>query len=258
MIQREDLRAALYPMQSYDDLSRRGREAFAYRFINECFNYTMPEMVNYVGRVLGEDLHGRYDAWCKDLVRTFHRMEEAGVSDVRDLVEQVDTPGLFEAFAISAGMDPENVISGLKFLAYWFIPMKKPIRQLVRPDSSLLGAIEKLRLAGMRCNLDLLENGRSAQARRDLAARAGVGEPETHELVNRADFSRMPWASAATISNILGAGYGSIASLAGADLEQVSANFFRYGQSIGKNLKFGNEIESSHRIAQIVPRVLND
>lgn len=258
MIQWEELRAALYPIQSYDDLSRRGREAFAYRFVNECFNFSMPELVAYAGRVLGEDTHGRYDAWCKDLMRIFRRMEEAGVADVRDLLEQVDTPGLFEGFTISAGMDPENVISGLKFLAYWFIPMKKPIRQLVRPDSSLLGVIEKLRLAGMRFNLDLLENGRSAQARRELAARAGVGEAETHELVNRADFSRMPWASAATISNILGAGYASIASLAGADLTVVSANFFRYGQSIGKNLKFGNEIESNHRIAQIVPVVLRD
>ena len=258
MIQWEDLRAALYPIQSYDDLSRRGREAFAYRFVNECFNFSMPEMVNYVQRMLGEDLRGRYDAWCKDLVRIFHRMGEAGVSDVRDLLEQVDTPGLFEGFTIHAGMDPENVISGLKFLAYWFMPMKKPIRQLVRPDSSLLGAIEKLRLAGMRFNLDLLENGRSAQARRELTARAGVGESQTCEMVNRADFSRMPWASAATISNILGAGYASIAGLAAADLEQVSADFFRYGASIGKNLKFGNEIESSHRIARIVPVVLRD
>jgi hypothetical protein len=34
------------------------------------------------------------------------------------------------------------------------------------------------------------------------------------ELVNRADFSRMPWASKATISNHIGAGYGSLAELA--------------------------------------------
>jgi hypothetical protein len=35
-------------------------------------------------------------------------------------------------------------------------------------------------------------------------------------------------------------------------------DFFAYGQSIGKNLKLGNEIENSYRIAKIVPLVLQE
>jgi len=66
----------------------------------------------------------------------------------------------------------------------------------------------------------------------------------------------MPWASKATISNIMGAGYGSLAQLADANPEQLYADFFRYGKAIGKNLKLGNEIENSHRIAKIVPALL--
>jgi hypothetical protein len=75
-------------------------------------------------------------------------------------------------------------------------------------------------------------------------------------LVNRADLSRLPWASKATISNIIGAGYGSLAKLADAEPEKLYEDFYRYGKSIGKNLKLGNEIESSYRIARLVPRLV--
>jgi hypothetical protein len=77
------------------------------------------------------------------------------------------------------------------------------------------------------------------------------------ELGNRADLSRLPWASKATISNILGAGYGSWEKLAKADFQKLVRDFHAYGASIGKNLKLGNEIESSHRIARILPAVLD-
>jgi hypothetical protein len=250
------LRAALHPIKDFEDLSRRWREAFAYKFAREHFNYSMGAMADYTARLLGQDTRGRYDAWCADLIGLFQRLDGLGVKGVINLVEQVDSRELFEEFTARSGMKPEEVINVLKYMAYWFIPMKKPIRQLVQTDARLEAAIDHLRGVGMRSNLDLLENGVSEDARRVLAQSAGVSLAEVSELVNRADLSRMPWASAATISNIVGSGYGSIASLAAADLEQVSADFYRYGESIHKNLKFGNEIESSHRIAKIVPKVL--
>jgi hypothetical protein len=55
---------------------------------------------------------------------------------------------------------------------------------------------------------------------------------------------------------INGSGYGSIAQLANANPEQLYADFFRYGKTIGKNLKLGNEIENSYRIAKIIPVLL--
>jgi hypothetical protein len=56
----------------------------------------------------------------------------------------------------------------------------------------------------------------------------------------------------------VGAGYDSIAQLAGANPEQLYADFIRYGKAIGKNLKLGNEIENSYRIAKIVPALQKD
>jgi hypothetical protein len=71
-----------------------------------------------------------------------------------------------------------------------------------------------------------------------------------------ADYACMPWARKATISNLIGVGYSSLVRLANAEFQQVSDDFYRYGAAIGKNLKFGNEVESSYRIAKILPAVV--
>jgi hypothetical protein len=44
--------------------------------------------------------------------------------------------------------------------------------------------------------------------------------------------------------------------LANANPEQLYEDFFHYGKTIGKNLKLGNEIENSYRIAKIIPILL--
>jgi len=113
-----------------------------------------------------------------------------------------------------------------------------------------------LRSAGIRTNLELLEAGITSAGRKALADKSGLSLSLISELVNRADFSHLPWASKATISNIIGAGYASVSQLANANPDRLYADFFDYGKSIGKNLKLGNEIENSYRIAKIVPEVL--
>jgi hypothetical protein len=144
----------------------------------------------------------------------------------------------------------------LKFLVYWFIPAEKYLSGLVRDDPDVTNTIKILAELGLRTNLQLLQQGLTPPRRQSLAEQSGLSVEVVLELVNRADFSRLPWASKATISNLIGAGYGSLAQLADADPDKLYADFFRYGNSIGKNLKLGNEIENSHRIAKIVPRLV--
>jgi hypothetical protein len=144
----------------------------------------------------------------------------------------------------------------LKYLVYWFIPGEKYLSGLVRNDPSISEAIKVLGGIGIKTNLQILQKGITPTGRRELSTASGLPEDRILEWVNRADFSRLPWASKATISNIIGAGYGSLAELASADPEQLYADFFRYGKAIGKNLKLGNEIENSYRIARIVPVIM--
>lgn len=79
----------------------------------------------------------------------------------------------------------------------------------MRNDLEIIEAIKVLHESGVRTNLDLLEKGITAAGRRSLVSASGLPAEVISDLVNRADFSRMPWASKATISNFIGAGYTS-------------------------------------------------
>ncbi len=251
-----ELQKAMSPIKDYEDLRRRWREAFAYPFVREAYNLTLPEMTGYTRRLLGGDTRGRYTEYLQRLVGIFNQLHQAGVQDILDLVARADTREQVEAFTDQFGIQAKDVVAVLKYLAYWFIPMRKQLSGLVQSDSPLNAAIRALRGVGVRTNLDILQRGLTPEGRKALAEESGLPEAVIDELVNRADFSRMPWASKATISNIMGAGYGSLAELADAEPEQLYEAFYRYGASIGKNLKLGNEIDNSLRVARIVPAIL--
>ncbi len=250
------LRKELVPIRDYADLSRRWREAFDYPFVSRTYNFTMPKVAAYTQRLLGEDTRGRYSEYVQKLAGTFDQLQKAGVRDILDLVRQNDTSGQFEHFSVRTGVNAKDLITVLKYLVYWFIPSTKLLSSLVETDSPLKNSVQVLRDMGIRTNLDILQQGLTSAGRKSLAKNSGLPQRQIDELVNRADFSRLPWASKATISNIIGAGCVSLSQLAVADPEQLYRNFFRYGTSIEKNLKLGNEIDNSHRIAKLIPPVL--
>jgi hypothetical protein len=252
----EKVKRALYPMKDYEDLCKRLQVSFSYPFVRETFNPAMPELVEYTRSGVGGDPRHRYDDYAAMLVDTFTELHQAGVKDLLELSAAVETREKLAAFAEQSGVEAHNVAAALKYLVYWFIPTEKYLGGLVRNDPAISAAIKRLRELGIRTNLDLLQRGITASGRKTLADESGLPEAVISELVNRADLSRMPWASKATISNIMGAGYGSLARLANADPERLSEDFFRHGKAIGKNLKYGNEIENSYRIAKIVPTLL--
>lgn len=256
MIQEKEIKQALSPMKDYEDMLGRFRKAFAYQFVVEAYNFSLSELEHYTRRLLGGDARRRYDGYVVQLAGTLAALQAAGVRNIIDLVERVETLEKLEALAGSSGVKVEDVLSVLKYLVYWVVPAEKYLSSLIQDDPNLTDAAVTLRAAGVRTNLDILQRGNHAAGRKALAEANGLPQAVIDELVNRADFSRLPWASKATISNIIGAGYGSLAKLANASPEQLYADFLRYGASIGKNLKLGNEIESSQRIAKIVPRVV--
>ncbi len=216
----------------------------------------MPELVEYTRLSVGGDPRGRYAEYTERLVGILTRLQQTGLSNLLELVSQVETREKLRSFAERNGIAAHDIATVLKYLIYWFIPGEKYLSGLIRPDPMLSAAINALGGLGVRTNLQLLQRGITPDGRNAFAESSGLPETVITELVNRADFSRMPWASKATISNIIGAGYGSLAQLANADPEKLYADFFSYGESIGKNLKLGNEIENSYRIARIVPALV--
>ncbi len=251
-----EIQKAISPIKCFEDINSRLQESFGYTFVRETFNFTMPQLTQFTQLSLGGDPQGRYKDFTLKLVRICPKLQQAGVQNVLDLIATVETCQQLEKFSTQSEINALDIVSVLKFLIYWLIPGKKYMSGLVRNAPEITDALKVLASMGIRTNLDLLQRGINPAGRKELAAASGLSESIIEEMVNRADFSRMPWASKATISNIIGAGYASLSQLAGANPETLFADYYRYGKSIGKNLKLGNEIENSHRIANIIPVIL--
>jgi hypothetical protein len=251
-----EIQKTLSPIKDFAEFCRQWQESFSYPFVHDIFNISLPDLSIYTRHLLGEDPKKRYDDYAAWLLRIIYELHHAGVQDVLDLLKNTETRQKFEQFAEQKEIPAEEIAGLLKYLFYWFIPRKKRLEESVRSDLKISDAVKVLHSMGVRFNLDMLQQGYTAAGRKALADSSNLPVTIILELVNRADLSRMPWASKATISNIVGAGYGSVAQLANANPEKLYQDFFNYGKAIGKNLKLGNEIENSYRIARIVPVIV--
>lgn len=249
----QQLEKDLSPIKNYKDLCKRFNGSFSYPCIRNTFDFSIPALIDYTHRLLGGDSRRRYKEYEAKITQGLTKLTQASCESVFDLTRQTDSREKFELYVDRVGIPASEIIQVLKYLLYWFIPGEKYLSGLVRNDPASSEAIKVMAEHGIRTNLQLLQRGISDEGRKFLADITGLPLVVVMGLVNRADFSRMPWASKATISNIIGAGYTSMAQLANADPEQLSADFFQHGKDIEKNLKFGNEIENSYRIAKIIP-----
>jgi len=253
-----EVQKELVPIKDYDDCCRRLSASLAYPFVANLYNLSMPALADYTQKILGGDVAHRYTEYLSQLAGTISGLHHTGLEDVQHLIRRIDTRDKLENFVVLSRLDPLNIVALLKYLVYWFIPAEKYLSGLVRDDTDATNLIQVLAGLGIRTNLQILQQGLTPAGRRSLADQSGMPVGVISALVNRADFSRLPWASKATISNIIGAGYPSLSQLADADPQKLYADFFAYGKRIGKNLKLGNEIENSYRIAKIVPVLVKE
>ena len=258
MIDWDKANRELSPVKNFEELSQCLRRSLAYPFVCENFNFTLRQLTDFVNLELGGDPRGRYAEYASMLSRTLIRLQDAGLRDVQDLINQAGTREQLERLVDWTRTSGLDILRVLKYLLYWFLPKEKPLIGLVPDDPEFREALSTLRKQGVRTNLELLQKGITIAGREEHAYSSGLAERMISDLVNRADLSRMPWTSKATISNIVESGYGSVSRLAAANLETLTADYLSYGSSIGKNLKLGNEIENSHRIAKLIPVLVQD
>jgi Domain of unknown function (DUF4332) len=253
------LKKDLYPIPSYSDLSKRLQVSLSYSFVQKAYAHTMQQAQEFARGLLGDDPRQRYGAWLASLQQTFAALGQAGVKDYADLVGRTGDEAGLETLAGQAGLSTGAVVGVLKYLLYWVLPGKKDLNQLILPTDAQKKANNViLKQHGLRSNLDLLERGNSLAGRQALAAQTGLPLEYITEMVHRADYSRMPWFNGKTINHFMGAGYPTLARLAQAEIPEIVANMTRYGQSIGKNLKFGVEADSGGIVARVLPRVIED
>ncbi len=249
----DEVQRALYPMKDYEDLCKRLKVSFSFPFVCNSFNFSMQKLQEYVEKLLGGDSRERYGDYMEKLSSIIAKLNQAGLADLLSLVEQTASRQQMEAFTERCKVPAPEVATLLKFTVYWLIPGEKYLGGLVRDVKPVAEELSALRAVGVKTNLQILQSGITPVGRKALAEKSGLSYKVITEWVNRADFSRMPWASKATVSNLMGSGYGSLQQLANGQAEQVYADYMRYGKSIDKNLKLGNEIENSYRVAKIIP-----
>lgn len=256
MINWDEVQKVIFPIKNYDDLCHRLQGSFGYAFVRQAYNFSLPELEGYTQMLLTGDPQGRYVDYASRLSSILNQLHLAGVSNLLELVERTGSHEFLEIFSGQSSVAGTETAFLLKYLAYWVIPAEKYLTSLVKAEPIIQEAILVLREMNIRTNLEMLQAGITKENRIALVRSTHLPEAIIFDLVNRADFSRLPWTSKATISNIVGAGYLSVSQLANANSDQLYADFYRYGDSIGKNLKLGNEIENSHRIAKIIPKVV--
>ncbi len=130
----DEVQRALIPIKDYEDLSRRLRGSFSYPFVRETFNVTMPELVAYTRLSVGGDPRGRYAEYTERLVGILTMLQQTGLSNLLELVSQVETREKLRSFAERNGIAAHDIATVLKYLIYWFIPGEKYLSGLIRPD----------------------------------------------------------------------------------------------------------------------------
>jgi hypothetical protein len=253
----DEVQKAIYPTKNYEEICQRLNSSFSYRFVCDAYNFHMPKLEDYTEQLLGGDARGRYSVYKSTLKNIIAKLPREGVGNVLGLIKKTSSKPNLESLVSQSGIPAIEIATVLKYLLYWVIPGEKYLSGLVRGELYLHEAIRNLHEIGIRYNLELLQDGLTSSARNILAVKCQMPVTTLTDLVHRADFSRLPWASKATISNIIGAGYSSLAKLAAANPQQLIEDFFHYGSMIGKNLKYGNEIGNSYRIAKIIPKAVH-
>ncbi len=230
----EEVHRVIFPIKGYESLCERLEVSYSYRFIRHNFNFSMPVFADYTKNLLGGDTRNRYAEYTSQLLRIISLLDKAAIRNLMDLKANTANRDQLESLVLHSNVSARDLAVVLKFMVYWVVPAEKYLSGLVVNDLESSLAIKSLAGLGIRTNLQLLERGITLAGRKSLAEVSGLSLETIASLVNRADFSRLPWASKATISNIIGSGYGSLAQLANASPDKLYADFFAYGRKIKK------------------------
>jgi hypothetical protein len=122
-----EVNRALSPIKGYEDLTRRLRESFAYSFVHEAYNFTMPKLIDYTQRLLGGDARGRYVEYTALLTNTLTELDQAGVVNIQDLVAKIETRNKYEDFTGQSGVYARDIATVMNYLIYWLSPWRNTL-----------------------------------------------------------------------------------------------------------------------------------
>ncbi len=245
------------PSPSYEAIIQGLHQSLAYGFVVANYNHDMKGAEEFAKKLLGNDPKKRYGAYLEKLVGVFKHLDTLGVKDYLGLISRVETREKFEKFFEKSGLEIVDIIRTLRFLLNWVLPQKIYLTEIVdKDDPAQMVTVMALRGAGVKFNLDALEKGMTKKGREKLAKEANVAPELVLNLVNRADFTRMPWTRGSTVKNYFNSGWDSMEKLAKADLKELTADVSVYMKSVCKKLNNAIELDSGIENAKVFPMIV--
>jgi hypothetical protein len=198
------------PAPNYRTLVKRNLEILSYDFVRERYNHSMKQAENYATKLLGDYPRPKYWEYMEKLNKVFRQLDRFGVKNYLEFMHHVETKEKFEEFHSEVGLSTRDIIRTVKYLFFWVLPSEKYLRELIDADNQEhLEYVTTLRKNGVRFTLDILEKCRTKKGRQIIAKETGVPEDFIYDLVNRADFTRMPYISGKTVKHYFGGGYNN-------------------------------------------------
>jgi hypothetical protein len=221
----------------YEDLIKKMLIVLNYGFVQENYSHTMPEATAYSERIRRNYLqNGKEPTFISEITEHFKRLDNLGIKNYLDLVQQVDTKGKCQKFLEKTGFRFDALVQVLGYLFRWVLPFKCPIKELLDTISKTdITYVEILKRYRIRFNLDVLEDYRTKASRAKFSRETGVAEESLLELVHRADISRIAYVRGKTIKHLCGGGYNTLNKLADADIKKMEADMTEYYATIGKS-----------------------
>ncbi|NPD87391.1 MAG: DUF4332 domain-containing protein [Asgard group archaeon] len=256
----EEVEKLVKPTKNFETLIENILAVIQYNFVKDHYNLNMLEMQNYTTKLLGCDPKQRYQNYLENLNITYKKLETMKIKSISEFVSAVDTKEKFELFVKENEFSLEEIIRVLKYLFNWYYPTKSYLRELVeKEDKKHLEYIAILRKNGIRFTLDILDQGYTENMRSNLEKETGIPKAFISDIVNKADFTRMPYIRGKTVKHYFAIGYNTLEKLAKADLSELDDKMKYYLESVGVKLsKSFIELDSGIEISSIIHKIVEN
>jgi hypothetical protein len=256
----EEVEKLVKPSTSFDVLIKDILTVLEYDFVKEFYDMDMQSLKEYTEKLLGCDSRERYLNYIANLNTIFSKLNELNVENVVTFIKLIESKVKFIDFYKKSNIEPAGLIRVLKYMFNWFLPSKTYLRELIaKENQKQIEYVKTLREFGIRFTLDILEKCKSKEMRNKIAKETRVPEIFISELVNRADFTRMPYIRGKTIIHYFSIGYNSLEKLANADLKQLEKEMRDYLEKQGVKLSRSFiELDSGIEISKILPKIVEN
>jgi hypothetical protein len=176
--------------------------------------------------------------------KTVERLEQAGVQNLYDFLVLVPTRTQAQGYIAAVGIPQQSLMGFIDYFKQWWFPFPATLRQLVEEgDAGLERALGQLKALKIANSMSLLEAAAARADREALSAQSGVQMALLHDLVQRADVSRLPYTSGGAVKRLWAMGYRSLADIRSADPQDYSRRVGEYFAAGGKGTSFDAQME---------------